>query len=263
MKNAYFKKTICYLFTFATGFFLTVIHSTAQDSQMLTVTYRATLNLSKKSIIDSFADQNYTAYLIINPGASLFFLNSTFGVSEKINQNTGLETPVISFDSMQKSFKNFEKNELICEENIFKNVYYYRDSLHNQNWAIAEETKQVGDLNCVKATCHFRGRHYTAWFAPDIPISNGPWKFGGLPGLILDLYDDEHKLRYIFQSLKYTTTPAKTKIPVSKVIEYSLFVVKFKAVTAKIAAYMKANATENAGEAKITTDINFETIEKH
>ena len=45
------------------------------------------------------------------------------------------------------------------------------------------------DYECQKAQCYFRGRQWTAWFAPGIPISDGPWKFGGLPGLITEVYD--------------------------------------------------------------------------
>ncbi|MBQ9362009.1 MAG: GLPGLI family protein, partial [Bacteroidaceae bacterium] len=42
---------------------------------------------------------------------------------------------------------------------------------------------------CQKATCRFRGRDFVAWFAADVPIKGGPWKFGGLPGCILKVYD--------------------------------------------------------------------------
>lgn len=49
---------------------------------------------------------------------------------------------------------------------------------------------------CVKATAKFRGRTYEAWFASDIPIFNGPWKFGGLPGLILSLTDSKNEYHF-------------------------------------------------------------------
>ena len=42
---------------------------------------------------------------------------------------------------------------------------------------------------CQKATCRFRGRDFVAWFAADVPVKGGPWKFGGLPGCILKVYD--------------------------------------------------------------------------
>ena len=39
------------------------------------------------------------------------------------------------------------------------------------------------------AVSDFRGRTWIAWFASEIPISDGPWKFNGLPGLIMEVYD--------------------------------------------------------------------------
>ena len=50
------------------------------------------------------------------------------------------------------------------------------------------------------ATSDFRGRHWTAWFATDIPVSDGPWKLGGLPGLILEAYDKGHQ--YTFTAVR-------------------------------------------------------------
>ena len=52
---------------------------------------------------------------------------------------------------------------------------------------------------CQKATCHWRGRDYVAWFAPDIPIRRGPWKFGGLPGLIMKIHDVDSL--YVFEAV--------------------------------------------------------------
>ncbi len=59
-----------------------------------------------------------------------------------------------------------------------------------QDWNIGSDTLSVAGYLCQQATCFFRGRYYTAWFAKDIPVSNGPWKFGGLPGLILKICDN-------------------------------------------------------------------------
>ena len=58
-------------------------------------------------------------------------------------------------------------------------------------WQINLMTEEICGYKCQQATCRFRGRDFTAWFAPDIPIRKGPWKFGGLPGLILKVYDSQ------------------------------------------------------------------------
>ena len=65
----------------------------------------------------------------------------------------------------------------------------YEEKWSGQEWTLQEDTATFLSHACQKATCHWRGRDYIAWFAPDIPIRRGPWKFGGLPGLIMKVHD--------------------------------------------------------------------------
>ena len=60
---------------------------------------------------------------------------------------------------------------------------------------------------CQRATCHWRGRDFIAWFAPDIPIRRGPWLFGGLPGLILKVYDKDRNYTFEAVSIKRGKRP--------------------------------------------------------
>ncbi len=66
---------------------------------------------------------------------------------------------------------------------------FYTEPYPQMNWTLGTEHQTVIGYDCQKATCHWRGRNYEAWFATDIPVKTGPWKFGGLPGLILKVYD--------------------------------------------------------------------------
>lgn len=63
------------------------------------------------------------------------------------------------------------------------------------DWQI-EPTRDTSilDIQCIMATTRYAGRDYIAWFSPDIPINDGPYKFSGLPGLIIKLHDtlNEH-----------------------------------------------------------------------
>lgn len=76
-----------------------------------------------------------------------------------------------------------------------------------QQWTLHSETKTILEHRCQKATCHWRGRDFVAWFAPDIPVKRGPWRFNGLPGLILKLYDTDHFYTFEAVSLKNTNEP--------------------------------------------------------
>lgn len=70
--------------------------------------------------------------------------------------------------------------------------WLYTESYPSMSWSLSTDTATICDYLCQKATCRWRGRNYVAWFSPQLPIKLGPWKFGGLPGLILKIYDTKH-----------------------------------------------------------------------
>lgn len=87
-------------------------------------------------------------------------------------------------------YKNYPQNMMTVTDNLMSQYYEYSDSLGVQNWVVeGDSIKNILGYNCQKATCRFRGRSWTAWFALDVPVSDGPWKFCGLPGLIMEVYD--------------------------------------------------------------------------
>ena len=80
--------------------------------------------------------------------------------------------------------------------------FVYPDSVPSLEWNfIDEETDSIMGYDCRKATVEFAGRSYTAWFTPEIPLPFGPYKFGGLPGLILKLEDAERQ--YIWEAVGF------------------------------------------------------------
>lgn len=70
-------------------------------------------------------------------------------------------------------------------------VFKYREpSDVLMDWTFSDEVCTILGYRCRKAMCRFRGRTWTAWYVSEIPISDGPWKFAGLPGLVLKVEDD-------------------------------------------------------------------------
>lgn len=76
-----------------------------------------------------------------------------------------------------------------------------------QDWAIDDERATIAGLDCQRARIRYGGREYTAWFAPSVPIPDGPYVFAGLPGLIVKVSDDRDW--YTFTLKSYTPTPAE------------------------------------------------------
>ena len=77
--------------------------------------------------------------------------------------------------------------------------FKYEEKADAFNWEITEETAVIDGYMAQKANCDFGGRRWEAWFTPEIPYSEGPYKFCGLPGLILNIADtDGH---YVFELL--------------------------------------------------------------
>lgn len=95
-------------------------------------------------------------------------------------------------------FKKTTGNVLYKKEVLVGKDYIIEDDLPKINWKIESETRMFGALKGQKATGAFRGRHYTAWFAPQLPVRAGPWKLYGLPGIILEASDEKKEIVFTF-----------------------------------------------------------------
>ncbi|MDR0825000.1 MAG: GLPGLI family protein [Prevotella sp.] len=93
-------------------------------------------------------------------------------------------------------FKNYPTGKITTTDRIPFNYYIYEEDIVAPKWKLGTETVVICNYQCKKATTLFRGRNYTAWYTPDIPMNNGPWKFQGLPGLILRVEDDKKQVSF-------------------------------------------------------------------
>ena len=93
-------------------------------------------------------------------------------------------------------YKNYPQGNITVTDGLSMQDYIYEDELNTQQWEIRDSTKTILNYSCQMAVCNFRGREWTAWFTTDIPVSDGPWKLSGLPGLIMEAYDKGNQ--YVF-----------------------------------------------------------------
>ncbi len=113
----------------------------------------------------------------------------------------------------QGVFKNFRKGYMQFRKLFFSEAYTVEEPVFPKlKWTISDEKKLINKFECQKATAIFRGRNYIAWFAPSIPIQDGPWKLTGCPGLILEAYDDADEVLFLFSSIEYPSVSNKESI---------------------------------------------------
>jgi GLPGLI family protein len=94
-------------------------------------------------------------------------------------------------------FRYSSGKQTVLEPVTDLSTYWYAENDATPQWVIGSETDTVLSYSCQKATTHFRGRDWTVWFSPAIPLNAGPWKLRGLPGLILKAADS--KGHYVFE----------------------------------------------------------------
>lgn len=95
------------------------------------------------------------------------------------------------------------QNEVTIDQYLIENSRYNEPAI-TQEWTETGLTKNIKGLDCQQAICSFRGRDYVAYYSPEIPISSGPFLFGGLPGLILELSDDNSEYVWTIDSFEPT-----------------------------------------------------------
>lgn len=90
--------------------------------------------------------------------------------------------------SVEKTYPDYS---VIFFNNLVADEYMVKDG-RKQQWNILSDKTEIGGFSVQKAVCDFIGRKWTAWFTTDLPIQDGPYKFHGLPGLIVKLEDATH-----------------------------------------------------------------------
>ncbi len=117
----------------------------------------------------------------------------------------------VSITGGGKEFKDLKQKSTVTETEIYGKEFLIVDTLAGHDWKLGSETKKIGNYTCYKATYTIKPQPredkntsgtthmfdalndketvVTAWYTPEIPVSNGPGSYWGLPGLILEVND--------------------------------------------------------------------------
>ena len=126
----------------------------------------------------------------------------------------GMQIVMVDTGGSDILYKNTKEERYTNQNEVFGKVFLIKDNLEKRDWVLSNETKNIGNYTCYKATMTRQGEvinggisvngdrdldemestrteeiTVTAWYTPDIPVNNGPGSYQGLPGLILEVND--------------------------------------------------------------------------
>jgi len=109
--------------------------------------------------------------------------------------------------SIEKDKKN---QKILYKDRLGRDIYSYEED-RPLDWKILSETTKIGEYKVQKAETDFGGRKWTAWFTTDLPYQDGPYKFTGLPGLVVKAEDSEGDYSFdLMKNYKISDFPEMT-----------------------------------------------------
>ncbi|WP_300691073.1 GLPGLI family protein [Chryseobacterium sp.] len=133
--------------------------------------------------------------------------DSTFQTTQHKKLDNGgilLSTKGMNIPKTQFYYTIIQSNENIQYfESVSMSLLMYKEPVI-KNWKLIDETKIINTITCKKAEVNFKGRNWIAWYSLEIPLPYGPYKFSGLPGLIVKITDDKEE--YDFELVKSVPT---------------------------------------------------------
>ena len=159
-------------------------------------THRFFYNVEFKEDSTTTNTTKLSMILDVNPKETKYY---SYNMYQKDSINKATNNTNTNWSSLEPIIRN--RNSTINTNYRGINHYVYTYQTDDKiNWKLSNETKTLQNYTLQKATADFGGRHWTAWFTKDIPLSEGPYKFQGLPGLIVQLYDSQ--MQYNFSLAK-------------------------------------------------------------
>lgn len=174
------------------------------DSLIFTIQYEVSM-MENKDTPDALTKE--TMMLRVGKGVSEYYSYTSFVADSALRADMQVNASQHRIHRNMEQFgfgaithriyKNWPKGQMTYIDRIATDNFVVEEPLPVIEWEIHPDTATVCGYLCQKATTSLYGREYEAWYAPEIPRNDGPWKFHGLPGMILKAEDSQH--HYLFE----------------------------------------------------------------
>ena len=122
-------------------------------------------------------------------------------LSEKSEREGGVNIDLNSLPKAKYPLVYIKENgKKYSFKTIDGDSYKFSDE-SKMTWKILKESKKIKNWNCQKAETEYSGRKWTAWFTTDLLFPEGPYKFSGLPGLIVEISDEKNDFHFALEAI--------------------------------------------------------------
>jgi GLPGLI family protein len=149
---------------------------------------------------------------------SILEFNPTASLYKETDENVDHYNTYSWRSSEYLIYRNIENNETYDVIKTLNKLYVIEDTIMHQNWKIRNDMKEVAGHICMNAYCRdtLRDKDIIAWFALDMPIPYGPDRYGGLPGMILEINENNGAVVITASSIIMTEEEIKIEKPTHK-----------------------------------------------
>jgi len=176
-----------------------------------------------------------------------------------ITTNSGSTLNFIGGPGVTNSyFKDQEAAKLDYIATAGGKLFSVEEKIPAIEWNITQETKDIKGLPCQKAIGDFKGRTYEAWFCSQLPYNNGPWKLGGLPGLIVEASDTKKEVVFTFTSFESNLTePVAIALPKEVLVTTPKEFTQYQDAIRKDRAAMRSGNGGGGGGGVVVSDVRI------
>ena len=170
------------------------------------------LQVSNKEIITKFT------FLDSKEAKEDSVILSRYGDSIKLIGNTRI-------NNNREYYFDFNKDSLYSK--LFapndRKMAIVKESIYKPKWDLIDEYKTIGKYKCQKAKAKINDRIYYAYFTKEIALSAGPWRIFGLPGLVIEAYDEDRKYSFFLESIQNSEYNSYEKPMAERIITFEQY----------------------------------------
>ncbi|AWH73532.1 hypothetical protein DCS32_04985 [Dokdonia sp. Dokd-P16] len=214
------------------------------------VTYHQETNLAY------LYEEDYSLYFDKNQSLYLENIGKKKSNQEKSNQqgNETTRSIIVGRSNISQQYYHYKEGRFTYREIWFDEPLYVEDKI-TFNWELIDKTKLIGSFLCKKAKVLYRGRIYYAWYALQIPYNYGPWKFRGLPGLILEVEEENSKFRITASKIALGDTINEFEIPEKRnLLSIPAFLLEKERLNNELLARINSKAAKGSQPLKASSD---------